>query len=316
MGVRGMNTPQNATTVVASAPAKKRGRWLIWLLGFVLLIAAGVFWLWIKITEPYLWGFGPREMAVAQYTPKDVVGDLGGMKVTIPRHIPELVEYNGDPGWGEKRKGPRPQRTHDSKLMSFGFDVRYPDMATFSSPELRADKKAQNDFQTMWLDVGVTTGQHYPRDGAMDSRARYTIDVPAATQLPWTNHYTQLPHKEYGLTVYTLQDLNPKTGKPAREDRDAEDVYIARNARGQVTTFIECDTQFRHSMTCQHNFSMEYDGVKALIRVYYRPGLRAHWRDIQAKVTRLILSFKATPEAIATSTTPQAAPPASTPVKN
>lgn len=285
---------------------RNRWRWMHWLLWFLLLIAAGLFWLWVKVTEPYLWGFGPREMALAQYTPKDVVGDLGGMKVTIPRHIPELVEYNGDPSWGEKRKGPRPERTHDSKLMSFGFYVRYPDMATLSSPEMRADKKAQKDFETMWVRVGVRTGEIYPRDAAMDSRTRYTIEVPAATRFPWTNHYTQVPQKEHGLTVYTLQDINPKTGKPAREDRDAEDVYIARNAKGQVTTFIECDTQFRHSMTCQHNFSMEYDGVKALIVVYYRPELRAHWRDIQAKVTRVILSFKAPPESSAASAASQA----------
>jgi hypothetical protein len=47
------------------------------------------------------------------------------------------------------------------------------------------------------------------------------------------------------------------------------------------------------------NFSMEYDGVKALITVYYRPGLRAHWRDIQAKVIRLILSsFAAQPRGL------------------
>lgn len=314
-----MNAPKNATTA-RPAPKKKSRRWLkrlLWALGiFLLLTALGIFWLWVKIAEPYLWGFGPRDMAVAQYTPKDVVGDLGGMKVTIPRHIPELVEYNGDPSWGEKRKGPRPERTHDSKLMSFGFDVRYPDMATLSSPELRAHKKSAKPFETMWMHVGVGSGEIYPRDGAMDSQARSTIEKPSATRFPWTNHYTQVPKKQHGLTVYTLQDTDPDTGQPAREHERARDVYIARNAKGQVTTFIECQSQMRHSMTCHHNFSMEYDGVKALIVVYYRPELLAHWRDIQAKVTRLILSFKATPEAIAASATPQAAPPASTPTKN
>lgn len=43
-------------------------------------------------------GFGGMQMATAQYTPKDVVGDLGGMPVTIPRHLAEFVEYEGDPG--------------------------------------------------------------------------------------------------------------------------------------------------------------------------------------------------------------------------
>jgi hypothetical protein len=307
--------PQNETPGAAPVTRKKR-RWLIWLFGFFLLVAAAMFWVWIKLTEPYLWGFGPRDMAVAQYTPKDVVGDLGGMKVTIPRHIPELVEYNGDPGWGEKRKGPRPERTHDSKIMSFGFDVRYPDMATLSSPEMWADKKAQKTFETMWLDVGVRAGEIYPRDGAMDSRTRYTIDEPAASRFPWTNRYTELPKKEFGLTVYSLQDINPKTNHPARQDMDAVDVFIDRNSKGQVTTFIDCRVHFKFSGACNQNFSMEYDGVKALIRVSYQPELRVHWRDIQAKVTQMILSFKASPDSIATSVTPQFLPLDRTNTKN
>lgn len=307
-------TPQNETPGAAPAARKKR-RWLVWLIVLFLLVSVPVFWVWIKLTEPYLWGFGPGEMAIATYTPKDVVGDLGGMKVTIPRHIPELVEYNGDPGWGEKRKGLRPERTHDSKIMSFGFDVRYPDMATLSSPEMWADKKAQKTFETKWMRVSVATGQIYPRDGAMDSLARSTIDVPAASRFPWTNRYTQLPRKEFGLTVYTLQDINPQTGHPAREDRDAVDVFIARKAKDQVTTFIECRVHFRYSVACTQDFSMEYDGVKALISVSYQPELRAHWRDIQAKVTQMILSFKASSDSIPASVTSQTPPLPATPPK-
>lgn len=305
-----MNTPQNATTTPAALKRILESL-LVWLLGIVLLIvllvAAGLFWLWIKFTEPYLWGFGPREMGLARYTPKDVVGDLGGMKVTIPRHIPELVQYDGDPSWGEKRKGPRPERTHDSKLMAFGFKVRYPDMATLSSPEMWADKKAQKTYETMWLSVLVSTGQNYPRGGALDSAARYVVEDWYSSLTPWLWHYTQLPQKKYGLTVYTLQDINPQTGKPAREDRDADDAYIAGNDKGQVTTFIKCKVHFKHAHTCQHSFNMEHDGVKALIEVHFRPGLLTHWRDIQARLTRFILDFKATPESITPSAASQAA---------
>ena len=31
------------------------------------------------------------------------IGDLGGVKVSIPSYMAELIEYEGDPGWdGEK----------------------------------------------------------------------------------------------------------------------------------------------------------------------------------------------------------------------
>jgi hypothetical protein len=107
-------------------------------------------------------GYGGMQMATAQYTPKDVVGDLGGMPVTIPRHMAEFVEYEGDPGWGEKRKGPVPERTHQSKLTSFGVQFRYPDMATLSSPAMWQDKKSKSIYNTDWMSFGVNASSQYP----------------------------------------------------------------------------------------------------------------------------------------------------------
>ncbi|MDR0736333.1 MAG: hypothetical protein LBF51_05810, partial [Zoogloeaceae bacterium] len=78
-------------------------------------LSRGALLLVIIIASPFIYatweiytainGFQPPEMARAQHTPRDVIGDLGGMKVRIPRHYAEYVEYDGDPGFGEKRKG-------------------------------------------------------------------------------------------------------------------------------------------------------------------------------------------------------------------
>ena len=48
-----------------------------------------------------------------------IIGDLGGVPVEMPRDSVRLVEYNGDPDWGESFEGAVPERTYDSKISSF-----------------------------------------------------------------------------------------------------------------------------------------------------------------------------------------------------
>lgn len=151
-------------------PKLRRIRTLLLLVGGIVVVGVvvGVVggMLWLKYTMPLIFGpFQSLQMAAAQFAVRDVAADLGGMPVTIPRHFANYVEYNGDPGWGEKRKGPRPERTQASKLSSFGFYARFPDMAGLSSPDLRKDKESQSIYNTMWIDVTLTTGAFYPGDG-------------------------------------------------------------------------------------------------------------------------------------------------------
>ena len=94
----------------------RRGRWVIVLLAAMLILFGGFFALMAYVTGVGAQGFMPPQMAAAYHTPQDLVGDLGGMPVRIDRHIVRLVEYDGDPGWGEARKGPPPERTHASRL--------------------------------------------------------------------------------------------------------------------------------------------------------------------------------------------------------
>ncbi|AON55723.1 hypothetical protein [Herbaspirillum seropedicae] len=230
-----MNSPETSVTTQIPPP-QKRGRWVVVLLGAMLLLMMGAFWLYLEIVNASLWGFGPREMVIAQYTPKDVVGDLGGMKVVIPRGVAELVEYDDDPGWGEKRKGPRPVRTSESKLASFGFYVRYPDMATFADPEMRKDYEKYGTREWAfnhgirggdpWLNPGVLSGTFYPGDGFLD-RHSVELDVPIG-RLSWEK-FDKLPQKEHGLTIYRVKGIEADLADPQKElDFSVKDVYVYR----------------------------------------------------------------------------------------
>lgn len=224
----------------------------------------------------------------SQLGPKDVIGDLGGMKVTIPRHVAEFVEYDGDPGWSGKQAGEVPSRTPDSKLMSFGFRVRFPDMATLSSKELWADRDAGTPRTTKWLDVGVTTGSHYPGDGFMDRSTAAILEQPDSRY--WFTQYEELPQKEFDLSVYIASGVNPKTGKPYREHDDAEQIFVSRNLTGKVLTRINCS--HRGFQPCTQSWSLENKKVQAKVYVSYTRPMLEHWQEIQTNVTQFILELQ------------------------
>ncbi|BEV16798.1 hypothetical protein HBDW_35860 [Herbaspirillum sp. DW155] len=306
-----MNSPE-PSVAAQNTPPPGRGRWVVVLLAAMLLTLLGLFWLYLEAVNASLWGFGPRELAIAQYTPKDVVGDLGGMKVVIPRGVAELVEYDDDPTWGEKRKGPRPVRTFDSRLASFGFYVRYPDGATFADPEMRKDYEKYGTRERafnhgirggdLWLRPGVSSGKFYSRDGFLD---RISVKLDAPIGRPWWQKFDKLPHKEHGLTVYRVKGIEAELADPQKKlDFMVKDVYIHRDKTGKVKTYIDCHPKEWHSSACKQSWSLEDDGVHAEVYVAYGPEKRKNWREIQKMITQTLLGFRAAPNGDASSTEP------------
>lgn len=244
--------------------------------------------------------FEPPEMAAAKYAPHDVVGDLGGVPVTIPRHFANYVEYEGDPNFGEKRQGSKPERTHQSKLVSFGYYTRFPDMAGESSAELIKDKRSYSPAKTPWISVGINTGKNYPGDGFLDRTVHSVVETPNVI-LKYMN-YEKLSTKEHGLTVHAAAGIDPKTNKPYREHTDAEDVFVYRDKSGRVTASIRCSNRNVPAPPCTHDFSLEPD-MHAKVYLSYRRSQLPQWREIQEAVKQQILGFKA-PLTVATPVKP------------
>lgn len=281
-------TKQQAAT---TPTPKHEGSWIIptialVCLGPLLFLVMIVLGMGVGI-QGRIGGFGGMQMATAQYTPKDVVGNLGGMPVTIPRHMAEFVEYEGDPGWGQKREGPIPERTHESKLTSFGVQFRYPDMATLSGPEMWKDKKSKNIYNTDWMRFGITTGKRYSGDGWLDRSTNYRLNAVEIGHYI----YAKQPKSEYGLQFY--QKVNKNTGQTDEKMRTIDaHLFIARNTNGQVTSYIVCSIKQHQAAPCRHSFSVEFQGVSAEVDIQYRRPMLEHWQDTQNKVTNMILGFK------------------------
>lgn len=263
-------------------------------MGIVVLLCIAA---WFKLASLWVGGFQPPEMAAAQYSSKDVVGNLGGLPVRLPHYAVHLVEFDGEPSWG-KSKNSAP-RTDATGIKSFGFYTRYPDMQMIDSYATEKEQKSQSIYTTMWLSVGVTSGEIYPKDGFLDRRFSCLVPStapPRCNTVWWGNDYERLPKPEHSLTVYALKGVEPKSGQPAREDKTfANDVFVAKDKQGRVRTYISCSNVGHEAAPCGHDFSMEYDGMHALVYLKYRRGLLPHWQDIQTKVTQAMLGFVVQP---------------------
>ncbi|GAA4351442.1 hypothetical protein GCM10023165_39650 [Variovorax defluvii] len=218
-----------------------------------------------------------------------VIGNLGGMPVTFPAGFVENVEYEGDPGFGEKRNGPKPERTHQLGFTSLGFRVRYPEFTVMSYKEREADRQKFSIHNTPWLDFTITAGTFFG-DGEFLER-----------KISWMNRdknfqYEKLPGKQFGLQVYTpigvdksLRNYDLKRGYQSRiSDRD---MFVSYDSAGRVDTFIECSNRNHDAAPCEQFFYLD-PALRVQLTVMYRRGMLQHWQEIQTSTKKLLLSFK------------------------
>ena len=269
-------------------------RWIGYLLLGLAILLGYMAWK-IQKAKSELFGFQPLEMAAAQYIPKDVIGDLGGMKVRIPRYCAEYVEYDGDPGFGEKRKGAIPERTFDSRLKSFGIDLRITDMKCKENSQLRKDR-SQHFLQqeSPWISIGINAGSIYPKLGAMsaDRQARIVIDSITKPTEFWFSNYERLPSKVHGLDAYVVTGLDPRTGGPAKDSKKVDDKYFHFTPSGIADTYIACGkTSVPGGVaSCSMDFSLE-PKARVYVDVRFNRARLSEWQEIRIKTINMLTSF-------------------------
>jgi hypothetical protein len=212
-----------------------------------------------------------------------VIGHLGGTPVSIPKEYAYFVEYDGDSGFLEKRKEPVPNRTLESGICSFGFDLRYPDFAPINKKTWK-DKLNENIHTTMWMHVGIRSNSAY-QDRSPTRMARKL--VRALEWAPPSYHYVEQQEKVHGLTAYIPVDVKIPF-------RNTNNIYVHKVNDGGVDSYIRCSNVDHDAAPCSQMFGLAPE-LKASIDVSYRKGLLPHWREIQEGVTQVILGFRANP---------------------
>lgn len=214
-----------------------------------------------------------------------IVGDLGGVPVSIPKPYAHFVEYDGDPHFMDKRNEPPPPRTHASKLASFGFEIRFPDMEP-DTEETKAEKKASTIQTTTWMRVGIDSHSAYGTGGD-DFLEKMTAAIAEITP---QRRYEPLPKEIYGLTGFAPVITDVARKKPAGESYD-KNIYIHRDKNGRVDTYIKCSNRTHQATVCEQYFNMR-PAMRIHVSVGYRKALLPQWREIQASVTQVILGFR------------------------
>ena len=223
------------------------------------------------------------------------IGDLGGVPVDLPKNLVHFVAYNGDPTFGNKRERPKPTRSYDSKINSFGFDVRYTDNTILDESDkglksaYRRDNK-RNLGDNPWVSVSVSSGDNYHGTGAPHRIGYGTIN---ASDVHPVFQYQPLNDDQFGLEVYTQTGIDPKTNKPWREDSSAKDVFIQRDKTGQIITHIECFNRDVPRPPCTHFFDLGPQRNLS-IRAHYSRYNLADWQQIEQVVRQHVLGFQKT----------------------
>ena len=262
------------------------GRWALGLLALASLVVAAVVGVWLdkarRITSRI------ESHVASQPYPGYAIGDLGGMPMKMPRHMAELLEYDGDPGWAPAPDWRPSVRTFESKINSFGFYVRYPDGLTLDSWARREEKRLTPPWEDRWISVGVKSSKRYPRDGFLETYVRlHLLDHEGKS----VNHrYYRRSQDEHGLEVYRLTPP-PKGPDPTRALVSEE--FVGRDAAGKVISTFDCTVSFDANRSrCSQVWSMETQGLRIQLTASYRRPLLQHWRDIQPMVTQMVLGFR------------------------
>ena len=269
--------------------------WLILGVLLVVSIFIGQFAWRVYSVQSQWFGFEPPEMAERRFTPKDVVGDLGGMRVHIPRYCAEYVEYDGDPGFGEKRKS-LPERLPTSKLQCFGIEARFPEMRCQDNEEMREGRRRNFlSRENPWIGITINSGEIYPKLGARATNALVkavtnTIDKPTKF---WFDNFERLPASPFGLEAYVVTGIDPRSGKLARDSLDADDIFIRRSADGTADTYIRCSKPKSHLGvgTCGMNFGME-PKAQVYLTVNFARSQLPQWHKIRQSTLDLLASFE------------------------
>lgn len=269
---------------------------------------AMVRWLGLALVPalPMLWGCDTRTEDTEPVAPDGwsapataVVGELGGVPVSIPRDYARLVEYEGDPM--SERAGFPSEHNYQSKLKSFNVIAHFPDMTPVTRENYNSYRK-RDIYDSGWMEFTVAAG---PALNFTEDKFEhpYEYRVPGNE---WHRFYAyeQLP-MIHGLTPYratrdlgldlTLDDNNRSHGAYNHT------LYFARDENNKIMAVIRCGSGLtpepggRH--ICQHDFVL-WPEMKAELRLRYDPSMLSRWRAYQNRYRELVLGFRVKTEGV------------------
>jgi hypothetical protein len=256
--------------------------------------------------------FAPYSLAPPAET---VVGDLGGVPVSIPRDYVRLVEYEGDPHWLEKRKDPPPKRTFDSKIVSFALLIHQPTLKPLTKDNWSAyNKRGFGDNE--WMDASVHAGAALNFNSLKMFTNPYTYRQPGHEVYSKPYEYEPL-HDVHGLKAWRATRNIVLTPQIVLDDNNRKHsmynhhLYFAYDNKGKITNYIKCGSGLTSSPgglnMCEQYFVLWPD-MKTQVKINYLAEMLPNWRLYQQQFRALVLSFRTQPDVKPVFTFPPPAP--------
>lgn len=242
---------------------------------------------------------------------RDFIGTLGGVPVRIPSAYVRSVEYEGDPHWLEKRQSPPPTRTPQSQVVSFGILVHMPTMQPLNRNN-QAQYEARGVRDLEWINSAVQAYSVFMK--SMPSETNWFQDNVPGREPPDGKRYDYVPLPDnHGLKGWraTARRATPRVPEIILNERDRdhsmENHHKYFDLDGErINAYIHCGSGLASApggrRTCMHRFLLLPEMV-AEVSIAYPPELLPNWRQYQANMRALILSWRTTPDAA--STTPR-----------
>lgn len=236
----------------------------------------------------------PDDAPKDKYGNPYIIGDLGGVPVNLPSSIVRLVEYDDSPGWDmdKVRTYDPPVRNYQSKIAAFGFTFRNRDALLLDrdNPEVyQSYESSRSNRDNDWISVSISSGSNY---GGVENLYGKLLQDNLSEEDPAYN-YIATNEVFHGLEVYRNPHINPENNIPWRETSLADDIYIARDAAGNVRTYIYCATvDDVPTPPCAHSFEFP-PPMKLRLRMGYNRRILEQWQSIEDNAVKLIYSFSA-----------------------
>lgn len=197
-------------------------------------------------------------------------GLLNETHFSFPADSVKNVEYDGDPGWGERATVEIKPDARIRRFRSLGFRINIPDFNVLTN------KSKSSEFT-----VGVTlTANSYYGDGNFLDRSFREIGLDA-------RHNYAEQKLAYELRHFAL-DANDELAKiPAMKNFD---IYTQANAAGKVIAFIRCGNSRGEKSICRHSFQIEE--LKTRITLNYEKKFLPRWNSIQKNSILKLNDFK------------------------
>lgn len=244
----------------------------------LILIVSGVLYFFLATESPSQ----TKASSFREGATDTFVGNLGGVPVSIPKEYAHFLEYDGDPGFGKKRSISQSDRTFESKIGGFAFQVSFPGLEPFwGKPQGWSKEKISSS-----LSVGVNSNSDYYGSDFLD---KYVEDLLRDGSSKYRYRLT-------GKVLHELTELTPIGANETLRSAAVGDVsdnnfYFYRDAAGDVIALIECSNMENVRATCKQWFDADKK-LKTTIWVRYPRALLSEWRAIMARVNEIVASFE------------------------